>query len=199
MAAYKDLSDKELVALLQKSDEQALSALYLRYWDKLFVTAAQRVDRPEDAEEILQDIFIRLWERRNELELTHSLATYLGVAVKYKVIDYRAKQHRQNAKITFSPIDEQTPAYQLSAEALLLEKELWQSIEQSISRLPEKCRIVFTMSRQEGKTYKQISAELDISEKAVEAHISRALKGIRGDLATGLPVLLLYLLGSNQI
>jgi len=197
MAAYKDLSDKELVALLRKSDEQALSALYLRYWDKLFVTAAQRVDQPEDAEEILQDIFIRLWERRNELELTHSLATYLGVAVKYKVIDYRAKRHHQNAKITFSPIDEQTPAYQLSAEALLLEKELWQSIEQSISKLPEKCRIVFTMSRQEGKTYKQISNELEISEKAVEAHISRALKGIRGDLATGLPMLLLYLLGRN--
>lgn len=197
MKAYKDLSDSELLTLLQKSDEQALSALYLRYWDKLFVTAAQRMDRPEDAEEILQDIFIRLWERRKELELSHSLSNYLAVAVKYKVIDYRAKQHRQNARITFSPLDDQLPIYQLSAEAILLEKELWESIQQSIGRLPEKCRMVFIMSRQDGKTYKQIGAELEISEKAVEAHISRALKGIRGDLVTGLPIFLLYLLGRN--
>ncbi|WP_118975746.1 RNA polymerase sigma-70 factor [Taibaiella koreensis] len=198
MAGYKDLSDKELIALLKKSDEQALSALYFRYWDKLFVKAAQNTVKPEDAEEILQDIFIRLWERRTELEITHNLSSYLAVAVKYKIIDYRAKAHRLNNKIAFASLDEATEASVLSTEDLLLEKELWQSIQQTIDKLPEKCRIVFKMSREEGRTNKQIGAELEISEKAVEAHISRALKGIRSNITTASAVLLMYLIESNK-
>jgi RNA polymerase sigma-70 factor (family 1) len=196
MAALSSLPDDELVLLLKEGSESALTALYLRYWDKLLIVATNRLDDPEEAEECIQDVFFRLWQRREDLQLSHSLATYLAVAVKYRVINAMDKQYRLRNRMERSHAD--LIEYQVfSAEDYLLEKELKEQLTASINKLPEKCRIVFKLSREQGLTHKQIAAELDISEKTVEAHISKAMKDIRGNLAVTVPAFMAYIISHH--
>lgn len=195
-ADYNLRSDIELVSLLKKGSEPALAALYLRYWDKLLIVAANRLDDPAEAEECVQDVFFRLWQRREDLQLSHSLATYLAVAVKYRVINAMDKQYRLRNRMgrSYAGLAETSV---FSAEDYLLEKELSEQIATAVNKLPEKCRIVFKLSREQGLAHKQIAAELDISEKTVEAHISKALKAIRSDLATTLPTFVAYMISRH--
>lgn len=190
MADYSKYTDQELLGLLKQGNDLAFVEIYNRYWDKLFAVAYHRSGDEQDAEEIVQDVFLSLWNRRLSLDLTHSISTYLSVAVKYQVINKLSRQHRKILHL--STLDGED-AGEESTDLWFNEKELKQQIEKSINALPEKCRIVFLMSREEDKTAKQIAKELNISEKTVEAHMSRALKDLRKSLNIALPVLLFYL------
>ena len=196
MAVFSSLPDDELVLLLKGGSEPALTALYLRYWDRLLTVATNRLDNHEEAEECVQDVFFRLWQRREDLQLSHSLVTYLAVAVKYRVINAMDKLYRLRNRWESSYAD--LAKYEVfSAEDYLLEKELKEQIAGSINKLPEKCRIVFKLSREQGLTHKQIAADLDISEKTVEAHISKAMKDIRGNLAVTIPAFVAYIISQH--
>lgn len=190
MDSYIELTDIELVSLLKNGDEAAFTEIYNRYWDKLFAVAYQRVDVESEAEEIVQDVFLSLWNRRMQLELSHTISTYLSVAVKYQVINKMSRWHRQ--KIHLGTVIDREQGVE-STDLWFNEKELRQQLELIVDTLPQKCRIVFLMSREEGKSTKQISESLQISEKTVEAHITKALKEIKSSLNIALPVLL-YLL-----
>lgn len=185
------LTDYQLLDLMRDDDRLAFTELYKRYWDKIFVVAMHRLEDEEEAEEVVQDVFLSLWQRRATLTLTHSLNTYLSVAVKYKVMNvlarkYRKQQHQQHLTIHFQEGESST-------ERWLSEKELKKQLEQCVSQLPEKCRIVFMLSREEGKSNAQIAEELNIAPKTVEAHITKALRTLQNTLNISLP-LLLYLL-----
>lgn len=197
MKPYKDVSDSDLVQLLKSDDQQALSALYYRYWDKLFVVATHRLNDPEIGEECVQDVFVSLWRRRKDLELKYSIATYFAVAIKYRVINEMDKQYRIKHKLERAAHASE-PAFTPSADQLLLEKELLSQIEQAVERLPEKCRIVFKKSREEGKTYKEIGTELGISEKTVEGHMSKAIKDLRSNLTAISPALAFLIFNANN-
>lgn len=197
MSAYNKLSDNELIDLLKEDQQQALSALYFRYWDKLLSVAGNRLDNPEIAEECIQDVFFSLWQRRNDLKLKYSLATYLAVAVKYQVIKQMDKKYRlqdRKDKSFYADGEQFTP----SADEYLLEKELMERIGMAVNRLPEKCRIIFKLSREQGMTNKQIAANMDISEKTVESHLSKAIKDLRSDLTAISPFLLFWFFGNNN-
>lgn len=195
MKPYNDVSDSDLVQLIKSDDQQALSALYYRYWDKLFVVATHRLDNPEIAEECVQDVFVSLWQRRKDLELKYSVATYFAVAIKYRVINQMDKQYRINSKLNRAA-ESAEMSFNAPADELILEKELLAQIETAVLKLPDKCRIVFRLSREEGKTNKQIAVELQVSEKMVEAHLTKALKNLRGDLTSLSPALIILFLGS---
>jgi RNA polymerase sigma-70 factor (ECF subfamily) len=184
-------TDQQLLELLRTDDRNAFTELYNRYWDKTFAVAMHRLDDEHEAEEVVQEVFLSIWLRRASLELTHTLATYLSTAVKYKVINHLARQYRKQLQIdelTFS-----SPQTQDSTADWLHEKELRKQLDYSISQLPEKCRIVFLLSREENKTYAEIAAELNISPKTVEAHMSKALSTLRQTLKVSLPVLLILI------
>ena len=187
MKIYSAYSDNELVALLSNGDELAFAEIYNRFWSKLLVVALNRCNNQLDAEEVVQEIFYSLWKRRTTLQLRHGLNTYLSVAVKYKVINILAKRHQEKLHLDSLPhgelIEETTTRW-------INERELKNQIEQGINSLPEKCRIVFLMSRDEGKSASQIAQELGISQKTVEAHLGKALKDLRNSLNVTLPVLL---------
>lgn len=190
MTPFNYLSDLELIELLKGNNQKALSALYFRYWEKLLVVAGNRLNNKEIAEECVQNVFCSLWQRRHDLELKHSLSTYLAVAVKYQVIKQMDKQYRIQEGIdnivSFQPTHS-------TADEYLLEKEMMANIQDAITRLPEKCRIVFKMSREDGMSNKQIANELNLSEKTVEAHITKAIRSLRNDLALFPPILFLIL------
>jgi RNA polymerase sigma-70 factor (family 1) len=177
-----------LVDLLSQDDRQAFTELYNRYWNKLFAVAANKLDKDlASAEELVQDIFMDLWRRRHELGIKTSVSTYLAVAVKYKVIDARIKKHRVEAYKTGSArccsiIDKST-------EEQLRFRELQKRLELVVQDLPERARLIYTLSRDSGFTHRQIADRLSISNKTVEAHLARIIKLIRSKLRNVLPAI----------
>jgi RNA polymerase sigma-70 factor (family 1) len=184
-------TDQELIALIAQDNMEAFTKLYQRYWDKIFAVAMHRLGDVEEAEEIVQEIFLSLWARRHTLQLTHGLHTYLSVAVKYKVINHLARQHRHQLQI--NELTNNSPTAPNTTAEWLDEKELRTQLEKTIGTLPEKCRIVFLLSREENKTYAEIAAELNISQKTVEAHMSKALSMLRQSIKVAAPLFLLLL------
>lgn len=190
MLSYSSHSDEALLLLLRDSDEQAFTELYKRYWDRLFAVAYHRLGNQMAAEGIVQDIYVSLWKRRQDIALSHSLKTYLSVAVKYQVIMHLARSKRQRRYEQW--LSRTALKGQDSTSEWLSEKELKDQIEQCCQKLPEKCRIVFTM-RAQGHKNLYIARKLNISEKTVEGHITKALRILRTSLKLLLPLLFLLL------
>jgi RNA polymerase sigma-70 factor (family 1) len=180
MYPYKTYQDEQLLPLLKDSDDAAFTEIYRRYWDRLYVVAMHRLADMDEARELVQDIFFHLWKRRHSLELQYSLNTYLSVAVKYEVLGRLAARERsQRYRKYISRIwQEATP----DTENQVQFNELREQLAVLVNALPEKCRIVFQLSRDQGYSQKKIAAELGIAEKTVEAHLSAALRKLRAGL-----------------
>jgi RNA polymerase sigma-70 factor (family 1) len=181
MYNYNILNDKELTCLLQAGDEHAFTEIYNRYWKKLFSIAANKIKDLDEAEEIVQDIFISLWKRRNELGVIDTLSPYLSVSVKYRVIKILDKRNNQQK---YSDYSQHTASLTDDSTQQWLEfEELRSRLAAFVADLPEKCRLVYQLSREAGYPQKKIAIEMGISEKTVEAHLSKALKTLRARLS----------------
>jgi RNA polymerase sigma factor (sigma-70 family) len=174
---YRLLTDEILIKLLKADDQPALKEIYNRYWKSLFLSALQKVRSREVAEELVENLLISLWNKRETASIQH-LPCYLQAGIKYQVINYlqskiiREKNYRQAMK-------NQEASEEKTSETMLLIHELSFAIEKATRKLPEKTQLVFRLSRFENKSVKEISAFLDISEKAVEYHITQSLRIMR--------------------
>jgi len=172
--------DEQLMELTRNGDRAAFTELYQRYWKKLFVVAANKLKDHAVAEELAQDILADIWYRRKQINITTTVNAYLSVALKYKIIDFMARlNHRQRYQnqLADNPQDNSTQDW-------LSFVELKDRLSRLVNNLPEKCRIVYELSRDKGYTHKQIAIELGIAEKTVEAHLSKALKNLRAKLGS---------------
>jgi RNA polymerase sigma-70 factor (family 1) len=191
---YNTYQDEQLLLLLKDDSEGAFTEIYHRYWDKLYIVAMHRLDDMEEARELVQDIFYNLWKKRGVLQLDHSLNTYLATAVKYEVINRYASRYRLQRYQKYASGQWQEAISDTQNQ--LQFNELKEQLATLVRGLPEKCRIVFELSRDKGYSQKKIAAELGIAEKTVEAHLSSALRKLRTGLShlfTLLPVLLAFL------
>ncbi len=178
--SFKHHSDSELLALLVQGHDEVFTEIFDRYWKPMLSVAANKTGDLDEAEEIVQDIFVSLWKRRNVLEITSGLQNYLAMSVKYQVLKVLSAR---NKRLT---LEEQNmtgrePAVFSGHDALEFE-QLQAQLAELVSSLPQKCRLVYQLSREAGYSHKQIAAEMAISEKTVEAHIRKALKAIRQGL-----------------
>ncbi len=173
-------AEKDLLCRLQTGDGAAFTAIYNSYWKKLFYVAAQKLQDLAEAEEVVQDIFLELWRRREELQITTCLEAYLSGCVKYKVINVLAKRSRQQQYQQYAL--QQPDLLDHSTEQLLQLQALQTQLATETARLPEKCRLVFLLSREQGFSQKQIARQMGISEKTVESHLSKALRTLRTSL-----------------
>ena len=192
MNEYAAYNDEQLLALLKTSDETAFTQIYKRYWDKLFFIAGTKLRDLKIAEELVQDVFLDLWNRREGINITGELKAYLAVAMKYKVINAQAKIKRSVAYEEYAGKNQ--PIISNNTEQWLSFEELKSQLEKLVSNLPERCQLTYRLSREEGLSHKEISNKLNISEKAVESNISRALQSLRTSLARLLSSFLSYLL-----
>lgn len=179
---YDQLSDIELTALLKEGDHSAFAEIYNRYWKKLLTLAANKLDDFSEAEDIVQQLFVTIWERRKELEIVTTLSSYLAVAVKYRVYKALARISR-----TMHYSDDQANEAALdilddSTQQWLEFHEVKQRLSLLVDSLPEKCRLVYQLSREQGMSQKQVAEELDISEKTVKNHMNRAYKTLKTGL-----------------
>lgn len=177
---YQHHTDKELVAKLRQGEEAALSKIYERYWDRLFTVAANRLGNAQEAEECVQDVLYKLWRLKDTLYVENDdLSAYLAVGMRNQIFNRRLKRHRERLRAAGYEVND---TKQPSPEQLLIAQELQERIDQTINDLPSQCRIVFELSKKEGKTIKQMADQLGISENTVKYHLKKANRDIRGNL-----------------
>ncbi|MBO9592277.1 MAG: RNA polymerase sigma-70 factor [Niabella sp.] len=179
MNPYQSYSSNELFGL-SKTDALAFRALYERYWQKLLTVAFLKIRDHDTAREIVQTVFVNLWNRKDTTELKHSFDTYIAAVLKYELLSWFAKSKKEAAlKKELGAIGR--PEDHTTTEWLAYE-QLRDQIEKTVQQLPEKCRLVFQLSREQGYSEKEISRELQIAPKTVQAHLTKALKVLRSSL-----------------
>jgi RNA polymerase sigma-70 factor (ECF subfamily) len=166
--------DAVLIGKIKNGDILAFEKLFNTYQGKLL--AFVRMSLSYDAEEIVQDVFVRLWERREVLDPQKSLKSYLYTIAKNRLYDYLRKSLYQKKYLEESVVDQSL--YDTSEDYINL-KETERVLNDLIQLLPEKRRKVFELSRFEGKTYRQISEEMSISENTVDTQMKKALAFLR--------------------
>lgn len=177
-----ELTDEMLWARASRGDKRAFETLYKRHWQTLLDDAYRRLKVRQEAEEVVQDIFVSLYNRRASLEIRDNLAGYLHrsvqLAVYNKIRSYiTQRNYRRLEALRLEGVAEDVLA---TAEY----RELNDALQHTIRRLPEKCRQVFLLSREQGLGYRQIALELNISPNTVERHINKALKVLRQEFGT---------------
>ena len=184
-----------LIHSLKSGNNQAYKYIYDHHYVLLCKIAYEFLKDYFLAESIVDDIIFHLWEKRDTLEITTSLRSYLVQAVRNRCINY-LNLEREKREVCFSVIDQQnewinsvfpSDDYPL---ARLLENELEQEIRNAINRLPEECKVVFKKSRFEEKRYDQIAEELGISVNTVKYHIKNAISRLSADLSKYLLLLI---------
>ncbi|MEM6842067.1 MAG: RNA polymerase sigma-70 factor [Bacteroidota bacterium] len=172
--------DQQCLLQLAQSNRQALQQLFDCYYTDLCRIALRLVHRSEIAEEIVQDVFIYLWEKRENLQITTSLPAYLSRAVRNRCLNHlksKAAQYDWANEVR----EYQLPT-EISPDEDLQASELYQIIEQILPKLPEKCLLVFSLIRYEEYSYREIAEQLNVSVKTVEYYMNKALKLIREHL-----------------
>ena len=170
MREYFLASEGELINWLKSSDEKAFTEIYNRYWERLLAIGYYHTQNKQAAEDVVHEVMMSLWMRKDQLQI-QSLNAYLGTAVKFAVFKSIVREKRRHQILEEK---EHTEAL----DAKFLEAYLKGVVEQ----LPEKARMVFHYSRNEQLSVRAIAHKLDLSPKAVEYHITKALKNLRDSI-----------------
>jgi RNA polymerase sigma-70 factor (ECF subfamily) len=184
-AAARDRRELEWLERIRTGDEEAFEALFRAYVEPLCAFAYSYVESQPAAEEMVQDLFTRLWERRDSLEVPRNVQAYLYGATRNRAISHlrnrrvettflqRALRIGQARATTPRPVP---PEEELNAQALR------EAVERAVAELPPRCREVFTLTRDQHLSYAEVAGVLHISPKTVEIHMGRALALLRDKL-----------------
>ena len=170
---YDSLTEIELADQLSSGDELAFNEIYIRFWKKLLAIAYSHTKDKVASEEIVQEIFVSLWNKR-DLIYIQSLSRYLAKAVKFSVFNEKRRKRQIE-------IEEQSivlPNCEIGHEVIEL-RFLQEYVNHIVDELPVKCKMVFRYSREAGRSISEIAELMDISNKTVEAHLTKALKILR--------------------
>lgn len=176
---WNTLDTEELVQRFQSGETRAFEEIYDRYWAKLYNLAYTQIGTREEAEDLIHNLFESLWKKRSELAI-RNLTTYLIVSVKYLSVAYIKSQinlRKYQEYLIFQEIERTT-----STEDIINFADLQKAVEKAMKTLPEKTVEVFRMSRFENKSVREIAQSLNLSEKAVEYHITKSLKVLKEHL-----------------
>jgi RNA polymerase sigma-70 factor (ECF subfamily) len=171
-----------LVRRIREGDERALEVVFRMHFAGMASFVERYVHTPDVAEELVQDIFLKIWTKRTQLAEIESLKTYLYRAARNQALNYlrRGKLERRWAE---EQALEGEPATTFAADDDASGSELAAALQEAIDRLPPRCREVFLLSRDGGLTYSEIARALGISIKTVETQMGRGLKALRNALA----------------
>lgn len=165
--AFRD--DADLLHHLKSHDKTAFEWLYRLYWQRLYDFAILKTQDANVAEELVQDLFVTLWEKRESLHITN-FQSYLFAAIRNRIIDYYKRKIFAELDTIEEPDGTEYPIFFAELEAVLHE---------AIGQLPEKTQEIFRLNRLEDQTASQIAKLLNLPERTVEYHITQALRKLK--------------------
>ena len=186
-----ELSETSLIASLKKGDETAFEKVFKTHFNSLYKYAYTLLKNESAAEEVAQQVFFKIWEKRESLPEETMLKAYLYRAVHNESLN-AIKRQKVRTGYQMYAVSSTEPALDNAAGKVNM-AELQQELHKALNELPEQCRVIFQMSRFEDMKYKEIAEELKISPKTVENQMGKALRILREKLAHYLP-LIVYLL-----
>jgi RNA polymerase sigma-70 factor (family 1) len=180
MAACTKLTDEQLIILVKKGDQQAFAEIYSRYAESLAGFAASKLYSLDDAKDILHDLFVKLWENREQLNINSSLQSYLFGITRHRIID---KIRKNITREEYASVRQSLGAvYEHDIDKQLEAKELRQMVEKSLEQLAPRVKEIYKLSREEGLSNNEIAEKLNLSEQTVRNQLSAALKHLRKSL-----------------
>jgi RNA polymerase sigma-70 factor, ECF subfamily len=171
------MDEKNLLLAIKYDDPDAFKKIYLRYHLKVYYFAYRFFKNKEEAEEVVQEVFIRIWNNRKLLNENLSFNSYLFTIAKNYIFNQKRNNLNHQAFINFLiPFCSET---ENSTEEAVISNDLEKHLQKAIENLPPQRKLIFKKSREEGLTYPQIASELKISERTVESQIRLAIKWLR--------------------
>lgn len=188
MISYRTLQDHDLIDLIKSEDEAAFKEIYERYFNVLYVHAYKRLQDREDAQDVVQEVFTILWDKREQITPTISLLAYLYTSVRNRIFNNISHKQVESSYIQSLQyfIDQEI----CQTDYLVRENQLHALIEKEIAALPPRMQEIFSLSRNGHLSHKEIATQLDLSEQTVKKQVHNALRILRAKLGL-LPFLLL--------
>ncbi|RPD39998.1 RNA polymerase sigma factor [Chitinophaga barathri] len=176
----KNIPDTDLWQLAREGNVHAYGELYERHWEALYEAAFWRLYDKDAAKDIVQEVFIYCWRKREQIAINESVAAYLRAAVRFKVLNYlKSEDAREKYRLLAG---RELPQITHSTEESMAGADLRASYRRELERLPEKMREVFIDSRDHGLSIQQIAEKRSISPQTVKNQLSGALKKLREGL-----------------
>lgn len=180
MSVYSKYADHILLNLLREDDQLAYTEIFERYSRILVNHAYKILGNPDEANDVVQEVFLYIWNKRQELVVTGSLSAYLYKAVKNRTLNHIA--HEKVVSRYADSISNFIENHYVVADSNLREKELEAIIEKEIDLLPAKMREVFLLRKVEGLSYDEIALQLNITDKTAKQQVYNSLKILRDKL-----------------
>jgi RNA polymerase sigma-70 factor (family 1) len=175
-----NLQDKRLISRLKAGDNEAFEQLFKKYNQKLFNFCYRMLRSKQEAEEVVQNTFLKIWENRNSLDESYSFSSFLFKITQNKVFnEFRSKLNQRYYR---EYIAEYAEILENDTEKSINFAELEKTIKNLLEMVPERRRQIFLLSREDGLTYKEIARKLDISENTVDTQIRKTLDFFRQNL-----------------
>lgn len=193
----RERTDRELILLLLQEEEVAFSELYIRYKDKLYYFCLQLLKSNEEAHDVVQEIFIRIWESRFFINPELSFSSFLYTMARNRILNY-FRDADIDVKVK-EILSTQKVAEEETIDSQLIYSEYQKILQDAISQLPPQRQKIFNMSRLENRSHKEIAAELGISVNTVQEHISEALRFIKNYFNKHADLSLSLLLGTFML
>ncbi len=181
----------EQILQLDKDDKNSFRNIFREFYQPLCHLSKHYLEDEDEAKGVVQEAFVKLWEIRNELNPDSNLRNFLFTLVKnncLNILNRRQIMLKHHEKIRWMEMHYQYESLVRMGDDFLEFGELKEKIDQAIRNLPEHCRVVFEMSRNEDLKNREIADKLRVSQKTVEAHLTKALKILRNDLKDYLPI-----------
>ena len=170
-----------LVRKISSTDcERSFRRFFDHFYPRLFELALYYTKNQALAEEVISDVFLKVWHQRKQLEDINNIQAYLLVAVKRQSLN--CLRNTNALPLFVHDLEHQIIVESRTPENILFREDMLKAIGQSIEHLPEKCRLVYKLVKEEELKYKEVAHLLDLSEKTVEMHVGHALKKIRQDM-----------------
>ncbi|MGN6638719.1 MAG: RNA polymerase sigma factor [Mucilaginibacter sp.] len=190
MTGYNQLTDQELVVLLNKGDHLAYAQIYDRYKYILQAHAVNKLRNREEARDIIQEVFTYLWLKHEVIEFSGNLSGYLYGAVRHAILNKFA--HQQVREKYLDSLKAFSGQDNIVTDQRIRENQLTEYIEKEIGQLPPKMRVVFELSRKKYLSHQEIAWKLGISEQTVSKQITNALKILKVKL--GVLICMLFMM-----
>lgn len=177
MLPIQPYTEKELLKRVTEGDEEAYKQVFDRYWNKIYQVALSFLKVPDQAEDAVQQVFIKLWEKRGKLPEVENFDAWLFIMARNTIINILERVVAPRKGI--QQIQDVMPGDYLTPARVLEYKQVAAIIQDAVNRLPPQQALVFRLSREQGLTYAQIAERLQIAPATVKSHIIRALNSIR--------------------